>query len=83
QVLTIVQQAGVDVRLRETYSSVMLKGGGLLGAVLGSGPTVDIQAHVGQELLNAVGRQLATEEAAIRKDPALRKTPALQEILKK
>ena len=83
QVLAIIQQAGTDVRLRHTYSSVMIRGGGLLGAVLGAGPTVDIEAHVGQELLNAVGRQMATEEAAIRKDPALRKTPALQEIFKK
>lgn len=32
----------------------MLKGGGFLGAVLGTGPTVDIDAHITQGLMDAL-----------------------------
>ena len=83
QVLAVVQQTGAETRLRETYNSVLLKGGGLLGAVLGSGPAVDIEAHVAQGLTQAIANQLAAQEALVRKDPAARKTAALQEVFKK
>lgn len=82
QVMAVVQQVSADTRLRETYSSVMLKGGGLLGAVLGSGPSVDIEAHVAQGLLQAIANQLAAQEKTIRSDAAARKTPALQQAFK-
>ena len=82
QLYLLVQQAGADTRLRETYNSVMLKGGGLLGAVLGSGPAVDIEAHVAQGLLQAIVNQLAAQESVIRTDAAARKTPALQQAFK-
>lgn len=79
----IVERAGQEHKLRETYSSVMLKGGGLLGSVLGTGPTVDIESHVTQGLLKAIINQLAVQESAIRTDPAARKTKVLQEVFKK
>ncbi|MSU36572.1 MAG: hypothetical protein EXS36_16030 [Pedosphaera sp.] len=78
-----MQQTSAETKLRETYNSVMLKGGGLLGAVLGSGSTVDIEAHVARSLLQAIGNQLAAQEVVVRKDAAARKTPALQEAFKK
>lgn len=81
--LPIVQRAGTAHKLRETYASVMLKGGGLLGSVLGAGPSVDIESHVTQGLMKALFNQLAAQEAAIRADPAARKTKALQEAFKK
>jgi hypothetical protein len=82
QIFLLVQQAAADTRLRETYNSVMLKGGGLLGAVLGSGPAVDIEAHVSQGLLQAIVNQWAVQEKTIRTDAAARKTPALQQAFK-
>ncbi|HNQ89894.1 MAG TPA: DUF4197 family protein [Verrucomicrobiota bacterium] len=81
QVLAIVQQAAVGARLREAYNAVMLKGGGLLGSVLGSGPTVDIDAHVSQGLWRVIADRLADQERLIRTDAAARKTPALKEAL--
>ena len=83
QVLALVQQAGTETRLLETYTSVMLKGGGLLGAVLGSAPQVDIEAHVAQGLQQAIANQLLAQESLVRKDAGARKTPALQEAFKK
>lgn len=83
QVLAAVQRAGVEPRLREAYNDVMLKGGGLLGSVLGTGPSVDIHSHVTEGTLRALLNILAEQEAAIRSDPAARKTPALQEAFKK
>ncbi|MBL9167353.1 MAG: DUF4197 family protein [Verrucomicrobiales bacterium] len=82
QIFLLVQQAAADTRLRETYNSVMLKGGGLLGAVLGSGPAVDIEAHVTQGLLQAIVNHWAVQEKTIRTDAAARKTPALQQAFK-
>jgi hypothetical protein len=83
QILVLVQQAGTEPRLRETYNSAMLKGGGLLGAVLGSGPSVDIEAHVAKELTQAVLNQVAAQEGTIRSDVNARKTPALREAFAK
>jgi hypothetical protein len=73
----------VEPKLRESYSNVMLKGGGLLGSVLGTGPAVDIEQHVAQGLLQAMVSQLTEQEGLIRADASARKTPALQEAFKK
>ncbi|MBN2508196.1 MAG: DUF4197 family protein [Verrucomicrobia bacterium] len=82
QLLGAVQRAGVEPRLRETYSSVMLKGGGLLGSVLSTGPAVDIESHVAQGLFRAITNHLAAQEHLVRTNAAFRKTPALQEAFK-
>lgn len=82
QLIAMVRNAGVANRLRESYSSVMLKGGGLLGSVLGSGPAVDIDAHVAQGLLKAIVTQLAEQEALVRRDVGARRTAALREAFK-
>jgi hypothetical protein len=83
QLVAIVQRAGVEPKLRESYNSVMLKGGGLFGAVLGSGPSVDIDSHVAQGLLRAIVNQLTEQEGLMRTDASARKTAALQEAFKK
>lgn len=82
QVYALVQQAGTDAGLGEAYRAVMLKGGGLLGAVLGTSSAVDIDAHITKGLMDAIFADLATKEGAIRTDPAARKTKMLQEGLK-
>lgn len=83
QILALVQRAGLEAKLHDAYNNVMLKGGGLLGAVLGSGPSVDIDAHVTQGLWQAIANQLAAQEAAIRTDPKARATPALRQVFGK
>ena len=83
RLLTLVQQAGEGHKLRESYNAVILKGGGLLGSLLGSGPSVDIHAHVAQGLWHAITNHLAEQEGLIRGDVSARKTPALKEAFKK
>jgi len=61
----------------------MLKGGGLLGSVLGSGRSVDIESQVAQELLRAIISRLTEQKSLIRSDTSARKTPVLQETFKK
>lgn len=82
-ILPAVQRAGIENRLNESHTSVLLKGGGLLGSVLGAGPSVDIEAYVAEGLLRGMFKQLSTQEASLRGDPASRKSPVLQEGLKK
>jgi len=82
QLLALVRSAGTELKLRESYNNVMLKGGGLLGAVLGSGPTVDIDAHVAQGLFKAIATHLTEHEALVRRDVSARKTAALREAFK-
>ena len=82
QLIAMVRQAGVEPKLRESYSNVMLKGGGLLGSVLGSGPSVDIDLHVAQGLLRAISSHLTEQERLIRSNASARKTPALQEAFR-
>lgn len=82
QLLALVKQAGTEPKLREAYNSVMLKGGGLLGSVLGTGPSVDIESHVAQGLLRAITTHLMEQEALIRSDASLRKTTALKQAFK-
>jgi hypothetical protein len=83
QVIALVQRAGEEAKLREAYNKVMLKGGGLLGSVLGSGPSVDIDTHVADGLWQAFTMQLAAQEAMIRAEPSAHKTPALKEAFGK
>ncbi len=79
QLLAFVQTAGAEHKLRETYNSVMLRGGGLLGSVLGGGPMVNIEAHVAQGLWAAIIARLTEQEALVRREVSARKTPALRE----
>jgi hypothetical protein len=84
QVLPIVQRASASARAPEAYQAVMLRGGGLFGAVLGGGgATVDLDAHISRGLLDAILKTLTAQENLVRTDPAARKTPALQEAFKK
>lgn len=83
QVVALVQRAGEEAKLRETYNKAMVKGGGLLGSVLGSGPSVDIDAHVAEGLWQAFATQLAAQETVIRTEPSARKTAALKEAFGK
>lgn len=80
--LPLAQQAAVDAGVREAYRNAMLKGGGLLGAVLGTGPAVDIDAYLAKSVLDSLLGEVASQEAAIRADPGARKTKALQEAFK-
>ncbi len=82
RLLSLVQQAGLDTNLRDAYSSVMVRGGGLLGSVLGAGPAVDIESHVAQGLWKAITNQWTSQEAVIRANPAARATTALKEVFK-
>ncbi len=81
--LGVVRKTSADARVLEAYRSVMLKGGGLLGAVLGTGPTVDIEMHITQSLLATISQATAAQEKLIRKDPKERKTKALQDAMGK
>lgn len=72
QLLALVQKAAVQTRLRNAYNDVMFKGGGLFGAVLGSGPSVDIESHVAKGLWRALTNNLAEQE---RPDPNRRLRP--------
>lgn len=83
QILEIVRRTAATAKVNEAYQSAMLRGGGLLGAVLGGGPTVDINAHITQGLLDLMVKEIAAEEQRIRTDPAARKTKAVQEAFKK
>ncbi len=82
QMLEIVQRTGAAAKVNEAYQNAMLRGGGLLGAVLGGGPTVDIYHHVTQGLLELMVKEIAAEEQRIRTDPAARQTPAVRETFK-
>ncbi len=83
QALTIVHRAAVDANVDAAYRSVMLKGGGLLGAVLGAGPAVDTDTHIAKGLLKALFNEMEVQESRIRSDPAERKTKALQDAFTK
>lgn len=83
EVTALVRLAAVEPKLREAYSNVMLKGGGLLGSVLGNRPSVDIDAHVAQGLWEAIIKQLTAREAVIRTDPTARTTSALRDAFAK
>jgi hypothetical protein len=83
QILEIVRRTAVTAKVNEAYQNAMLRGGGLLGAVLGGGPTVDMNAHITQGLLELMVKEIAGEEQRIRTDPAARKTKAVQETFKK
>ena len=83
QISPLVQREGAAAGLPQAYQNVMLKGGGLFGAVLGTSKEVDINAHVTHGLIEAIFRNLAAQENLIRTDPAARSTKALQDAFKK
>ena len=83
QALTIVQRTGEAARVPEAYRNAMLKGGGLLGAVFGTGPAVDLDGVITRGLVEAVFQSLAAEENRLRADPAGKISKALQEALKR
>jgi len=81
--LEIVNRTATAARLPEAYQSVMLKGGGLLGAMLGTGPVVDVNSHITQYLLEAAFKEIQVEENRIRSDASAQKTKVLQDAFKK
>ncbi len=78
EALTIVQGTAAQAHVADAYNAVMLRGGGLLGAVLGSTPSVDMNAHITKGVMQALFLDLSARENTIRTDPAARKTKALQ-----
>ncbi len=82
QTLTIVKRTGVAAGLPDAHQSAMLKGGGLLGGLLGAGPSVDIDTHVTKGVLAAFVKNIADQERVIRTTPAARSTPTLQNAFK-
>lgn len=83
QILSLVTAAAPENHLSEAYNAVMLRGGGLLGAVLGTAPSVDINAHVTKGVMEAIFVELSSEENQIRTNPNARKTGALREVFAK
>ncbi|MCX8157172.1 MAG: DUF4197 domain-containing protein [Verrucomicrobiae bacterium] len=77
--LQIVERHGRETKLPEAYANAMLRGGGLLGAVLGTQPQGNIESHVAQGLLRAFADYLAREEKNVRTNTAARLTPALRQ----
>jgi hypothetical protein len=75
----LVERTGKETKLQEAYANVMLRGGGLLGAVLGTQPQVSIENHVAQGLLRAFAENLAREEKNVRTNAAARLTPAMRQ----
>ena len=82
QTLAIVKRSGVVAGLPDAYQNAMLKGGGLLGGLLGGGPTVDIDSHVTRGLLAAVFKNITAQENLIRTTPSARTTTVLQNAFK-
>jgi hypothetical protein len=83
QVLSIVQGAAAQSRVPEAYNSVMLRGGGLLGAVLGTASTVDINAHITKGIMEAIFLGLNSQEELLRTDPSAPKSKLLSDALGK
>ena len=81
--LAIVQRAALEAGVGAAYRSVMFKGGGLLGAVLGTGPTVDTDIHITKGLVAALFQEMAAQESRIRAEPSARKTKTLQDAFPK
>jgi Protein of unknown function (DUF4197) len=82
QVLAIVQGTAADAHVTEAYNAVMLRGG-FLGAVLGSAPSVDLNAHITRGLMDAIFLTLSSQENLVRTVPSARKTKALQDAFAK
>ncbi|MFO1498407.1 MAG: DUF4197 family protein [Verrucomicrobiota bacterium] len=78
QVRAVVDRTATEAHVPEAYNAAMLRGGGLLGAVLGTSETVDMTAHITSALVEALAGAMGSQEALIRADPTLRKTKALQ-----
>lgn len=82
QSLPIVKRAGVAAGLPDAYQNAMLKGGGLLGGLLGGGTSVDIDSHVTRGVLAAIVNSITAQEGMIRSTPSARNTTALQNAFK-
>ena len=82
QTLAIIKKTGAAAGLPDAYQTAMLKGGGLLGGLLGGGPSVDIDSHVTRGVLAAIVKNITTEERAIRTTPSARTTAALKDAFK-
>jgi hypothetical protein len=83
QILAIVQGTAADAHVSEAYNAVLLRGGGLLGAVLGTAPSVDMNEHITRGLTQVLFLALSSQENAVRTDPSARKTKALQDAFPK
>lgn len=75
----IIGRKGQETKLQEAHANVMLRGGGLVGAVLGTQPQGSIEAHVAQGVLRAFAEYLVREEKNVRTNAAARLTPALRQ----
>lgn len=80
--LAIIKKTGPAAGLPDAYQNAMLKGGGLLGGLLGGGPSVDIDSHVTRGVLAALVRNITNEERLIRTTPAARTTAPLKDAFK-
>lgn len=83
EVLGVVQTTAAAARVPEAYNAVMLRGGGLLGAVLGTAPSVDMNSHITRGLMEAIITKVGAQENAIRTDPAVRTSAALKDAFTK
>ena len=82
QTLAIIKKTGPAAGLPDAYQNAMLKGGGLLGGLLGGGPSVDIDSHVTRGVLAAIVKAITAEEQVVRTTPAARTTTALKDAFK-
>jgi hypothetical protein len=83
EILPAVQRASTAARVSEAYQNVMVRGGGLFGALLGTSKPVDLDAHLTRGVMEAVFKSLTAQESIIRTDPQARKTKALQDAFAK
>jgi len=83
QILPLVQRAAQEARVSEAYQDVMVRGGGLFGAIVGTAPSVDLNTHMTRGLMDAIFKNLGAQEQLIRSNPAARTTKALQEAFRK
>jgi hypothetical protein len=83
EIQPIVQRAATAAGVDQAYQNVMLKGGGLFGAVLGTSKGADVNAHITHGLMDAIYKTMTAQENLLRTSPAARKTKALQEALKR
>ncbi len=82
QVLSVVQGTAAEARVPEAYNAAMLRGGGLLGAVLGTtDSSVDMNAHITRGLMEAIVLALGSQEGAVRTDPTINKSTLLKSSL--
>lgn len=80
-VLPIVSRATAQAGVTASYKQLTAIGGtGMLGGLLGSGGSLDLDSYVADRALDGLYYKLAQEEARIRKDPAARTTDLLKQV---